>query len=487
MPTSFDYSSRDYDTIRSDLLARAGHVFPEWTDRDPSDFGMLFVDLWAYMADVMHFYIDRVAGESFLPTATQRESVLALANLLDYTPRGRSSAEAQLSIQNVSSVPVVIAPYTEFVARYNNTTYHAYTPLGGTAGSAGSVTLALREGQIAIEDVLTTAATGSLGQRYTISADNVVINSMRVFVYEDGVTAFEYVQVLRLSLAASGDRAYAVNVSPSGDIEVVFGTTLNGFIPPAGAKITVTYAASSGASGNLPSNSVTGFKAATPVGCSITSSTAFVGGVDEESIASLKRSIPSVVGSQNRAVTRNDFITLATQVAGVAKATLAFTPGAGVANASVTVYPQAIRSDYLTTTDTSQTVSAAMQADVVTALQSRALLGVNVYSTPTILWTPINISATVFVNERAVSNWVNRDVTTALNELFAFDNVFFGQRVTLGQVYRIILNVPGVDYINITVFSISGSGISSDILIDPLKLPKKGVYALTMSGGITVP
>ena len=59
MDPAFNYASRTYSTIRQDLLNRAALVAPEWTDRDPSDFGMLFVDLWSYMGDIMNYYIDR--------------------------------------------------------------------------------------------------------------------------------------------------------------------------------------------------------------------------------------------------------------------------------------------------------------------------------------------------------------------------------------------------------------------------------------------
>jgi len=484
---AFDFSSRDFDTIKSDLLARAGRVLPEWTDRDPSDFGMLFIDLWAYMADVMHYYIDRVAGESFLPTATQRESVLALANLLDYVPRGRTSAEALATIQNTGTTPYVVPPDTQFVARAGGFTYQCYTPNGGTAPSAGNVNIVVKEGLRVLDEVLTSSASGEVGQRYTLSQPNVATDTIVVKVYENSPTDYvTYTQVSRITEADTGDRVFAVNITPDSEVEVVFGTTINGFVPLPGIKITANYTSSSGAKGNLPANSVIGWKSSTPPNLSVVASTAFTGGVDEESIASLKLSIPSVISAQNRAVTRNDFISLATQVPSVAKATIAFTPGASGQNASVTVYPQAARGDYLTTTDTFQTVSATMKTDVKNFLQPRALLGVTVKVADTVQWTPIDIQATIFVNERAVSNWVLRDVQDAIDELFDFDNVFFGQRLTLGQLYRIILNVPGVDYCTITTFDFAGSGSAqSSILIDPLKLPKKGSVVLNMSGGIT--
>ena len=61
---AFDYTSRDYNSIRADLLARASEVLPEWTSRDSSDFGILFVDLVAYMGDIFHYYLDEAAKES---------------------------------------------------------------------------------------------------------------------------------------------------------------------------------------------------------------------------------------------------------------------------------------------------------------------------------------------------------------------------------------------------------------------------------------
>ena len=98
----FDFASRDYENIRRDLLNRASLIAPEWTDRDPSDFGVLLVDLWAYMGDVLHYYIDRAAGEAFITTATQRESMLALASLFDYKPYSRRASKAVVNLLNNS-------------------------------------------------------------------------------------------------------------------------------------------------------------------------------------------------------------------------------------------------------------------------------------------------------------------------------------------------------------------------------------------------
>ena len=47
---------------------------PEWkTAGEAADFGTLLIELFAYMGDMLHFYIDRTASEAFLGTAMRRQ------------------------------------------------------------------------------------------------------------------------------------------------------------------------------------------------------------------------------------------------------------------------------------------------------------------------------------------------------------------------------------------------------------------------------
>ena len=97
---NFDYTSRDYYSIREDLLSRAAElpIGASWNTRSTSDFGVMLVDLWAYMGDVLHFYVDRAAAETFVSTATQRESLVAFSNLVDYEPIKMNAAEATVTL-----------------------------------------------------------------------------------------------------------------------------------------------------------------------------------------------------------------------------------------------------------------------------------------------------------------------------------------------------------------------------------------------------
>jgi len=68
-----------------------------WTARSPRDFGMQFLDLWAYLGDILTFYQERIANEAYLRTATQRESVMRLASAIGYRLGPGAAASVHLA------------------------------------------------------------------------------------------------------------------------------------------------------------------------------------------------------------------------------------------------------------------------------------------------------------------------------------------------------------------------------------------------------
>ena len=56
------------------------------TTRDNDDFTIALLDGWAALADVLTFYQERIANELWLRTATERDSILRLAQLRRRSP-----------------------------------------------------------------------------------------------------------------------------------------------------------------------------------------------------------------------------------------------------------------------------------------------------------------------------------------------------------------------------------------------------------------
>ena len=108
IPVAIDYTGRDYYSLREDLIARIQDRIPEWTASDPADFGVALVEAFAYLGDIVSFYIDRTANESFIQTATQRDSILNIAQTYGYTPAGFRQATVDITFSNSSDADITI-------------------------------------------------------------------------------------------------------------------------------------------------------------------------------------------------------------------------------------------------------------------------------------------------------------------------------------------------------------------------------------------
>src|SRR5215212_601865 len=67
--------------------------------RDDDDFAVALLDAWAMVADVLTFYQERIANESYLRTAIERGSLLELARLIGYEPRPGVAASTYLAFK----------------------------------------------------------------------------------------------------------------------------------------------------------------------------------------------------------------------------------------------------------------------------------------------------------------------------------------------------------------------------------------------------
>ena len=88
-----DYTSRDFAAIKADLVRHAKKYYPEtYKDFNEAGFGSLMLDTVAYIGDILSFYLDYQANESFLDTAVEYNNVLRHVKQLGYQFRGNPSA-----------------------------------------------------------------------------------------------------------------------------------------------------------------------------------------------------------------------------------------------------------------------------------------------------------------------------------------------------------------------------------------------------------
>lgn len=499
---SFDYTSRDYLTIRQDLLDRAATVLPEWSTRNRADFGVLMVDLWAYMGDVLHYYVDRAASEAYLGTATQKSSVLAIANLLDYKPLFQTSATGSVTISASDinhSTTFSIPSGTGFVAPAtdnNPVVYFTSTQSASMGPSVSAITIPVAEGKLVEAEAPVNSATrvagvsnGASSQRFNLRYTGVIASSVELYVYEGpvvdgGATPVPYYYSSNLSNVSSNSQSFTIETSADGVTQVIFGNGVNGKIPTNGATISVYYRRGVGYQGNIAADRISAFDAGNTFdGIYISASTATAGGADNESIESLRANIPLMFRTQDRAVSIQDFKDLALRASQVAKATCDASSAP-----NIVLYVVPYQPDYLEEAATSLSIPQTVRDNVIEYFSTRTVVGASVGASPTVTLSPVDITVTVAVQNQYVAQWVKTAVEDVIDNFFKFDNVSFGQTLSVGSFYRAIQNVEGVDYANITRFRFNGitaEEIYPTLTPSDIALIRKGNISVTTTGGIT--
>ena len=87
------YTSRDFNQIKFDLVEYAKRYYPDtFQDFSEASFGSLMLDSVAYVGDILSYYLDYQANESFLETAIEFRNVFNLAKQMGYKQKGSPSA-----------------------------------------------------------------------------------------------------------------------------------------------------------------------------------------------------------------------------------------------------------------------------------------------------------------------------------------------------------------------------------------------------------
>jgi hypothetical protein len=476
-----DYTNRDYASLRQALIDTIPDLLPEWTTRTDDDFGMVLIDLFSYVGDIMNYYVDRVFNEMFLPTAVRRQSVLNIAALLDYVPISMAPAETTLTFTLQSGSSAVTIPKGTAVSTLPEDgsspivfETDADLVISGNAAATPqySGSIAATQGQTISEEVLTLSATGDVDQEYTLFQTSVVEGSVEIEV-DEGAGPVMWMRQRNLIDCSGPDRCFSITIDENSVLHVHFGDNVNGRIPSTGSLIKATYRVGDGARGNVGANQVTELLDVIIEVDTVTNPQGANGGADEESIESMRTAIPKSLQALERAVTLDDYAALAVRV-----------PGVGKAQADATVYTTV--SLYVAPVG-GGSPAQSLKDDVQQYLIDRKLINVLV-SIFDPSYQGVNVTATVNVLANHHQVTVKQAVENAIRDLLSFDQVDFQQPITVSSVYHAIQGVDGVDYANVSLLvradAATQAGVQ-DVTFLVGEIPTAGTITLNMNGGIS--
>lgn len=442
---------RSYQQIKAKLVeSLMGLKDPQGqkliTDYSEGNILIIILSLFAAIAEVLHYYVDNMARETFLSTARRYDSVVKHGALVDYHARAAIAATVDVILSRSITGNSIGAKLT--------------IPQGTLfTDSSGNSWLSARD-VTWYSNVTTCKVPIVQHEKYTASALNnmVIPTGDRVIIHLGTLPNGEYYEQGSMSLQIGGetwvlvdtfakskptDKHFMVSVDESLSPYIMFGDGTFGKKPAAGAKITnVVFYLTNGTQGNVKSNTITSVPSV--ISSSITDATVSNaydagGGSNYENFTMLKEHIPLSVKTLGVAITKEDFESLAMLVDGVNKAKADYECGR-----KLTVY---------ISPDGGAVASSELINRVYNLLSQRA---------PMTTWLKVKSAGKVqIILEMDVTGKksyktaeIQTQILTALYNAYSPEQAQIGGSVRLSDIYALIDNLSTVDYLHLTKFYI---------------------------------
>jgi hypothetical protein len=479
-----DYTARDFDSIRSLLVGIASGKMPEWTTvGEANDFGTLLLELYAYMGDVTNYYIDRVGSEAFLGTAQRRQSVLYMAEMFGYSPMGRKAATSvvQFSLddayvsddpnnpENILTIPSGTVVATTEKADQAVVYFETDSSITIRPGESGAREVTVTEGRTVLDEYVTTSR-GIPNSEYTLSRKDIVEGSVVLRTkegplnYEFSPEYVQWTEIDSISTALLRQNAFSTYLDDSGYTHIVFGDNTTGRVVPVGGEIYVSYRYGVGSAGNgITRGSINVIEDTTlPTAyLSVTNTLESFGGSDQETIDDMRFSIPLANKVRNRAVTLEDFTSLAVQVPQVGNA-VAYGEVYTAVNVRIAPVNGMLNAEGM----------SILRNKVYNYLSDKIMLGTKVYIED-FEWEDVWIALDLHVLSGFDKDTVTSNVKSSIENLLSYSNRTFGGKVSIGDIYRVSMKIEGVDYIDVTELSNGVTrGSLGNVIVDDLKIAR---------------
>jgi len=474
MSKALDYLSKDYEAFRTDMINQIPRLFPEWTDYGSSDMGVVLLELLAHGLDILSYYQDRISSEGYLHTATQRSSVIDICEPLGYRLSEPTPSRVGLVFEVVPStttaltIPVGFQVSTVSSEREEPIIFEIDNQLVIPAGNNGlekdvsdNYIYSVNATQgITIGNNIVGSSAGTPSQRFKLTYPNVIDGTLLLYINEgNGFQLWTDVSKLLVQDTATKQH-YWRSVDADGYTWVSFGNGGDGKIPVEGLNnIQATYRVGGGTVTNVGAMTVTRTISNLSRIKSVFNPLSAIGGTDRESIESVRVNFPKFLRTNNRAVTKGDYETLARRVSGVLKAHAE--PNPLISN-GIQVYIK---------------IKDNVDNNIVKTAVFDYLDGLKTITTQLNIEDAVNsyLDIVVNVNYYGDQETVRNGVIDTVNEIMAKENREFGQGEQMFRVYSALGLLQGLTGLDITKFTIiprvlggqtSGNAVFSNVTVN---------------------
>lgn len=313
----------DFDTIKRNLRQFL-QAQSEFSDYNFEGSGLsVLLDVLAYNTHYMGYYLNMVSNEMFIDTAITRGAVVSHAKLLGYTPRSKVASQASVDltitpVANDSNSSIVIPRFTRFVSETKDGVNYIFSTPSARIVSKNTSTglfnvenLFIKEGQ---PTSFTFSYNSATNPKQVFELPDVGIDTSTLVVAVQKSTQNANLETYILAEDATNvdeDAAvYYLEENKNGKYQIYFGDDVIGKKLSDGNIVIVSYIVTTG----LNANGVRSFKLLDNIlnnaTIAVTLRSEATAGASEETIDQIRFTAPKAYISQNRAVTKNDYIAL---------------------------------------------------------------------------------------------------------------------------------------------------------------------------------
>lgn len=462
---------RSFDSIKAKLKTSLNKNVPEITDFSEGNIFIIIISIFSAIAEVLHYYIDNMARETFFYTARRYSSLYKHAKLVDYHIKAASPASTDIYINTLDGSPISgfenggvkwsasdNITFTDssqnnwVLARdvfWENGTYTLILPLvqkekanGGNWVTVGQLTDPNQNIYIGDIDSNQKYVEGSMVLEIQYNNQNEPWTLVDTFAY-----------------SGLNDKVYKVELDSQLRPYIVFGDGKYGKKPNLNGTLRAKYWITIGSDGNVPENSFTTLPeqiTSKVPNAQISFAKAAGGGTDYEDFDMIKNHLPLSVKSLGVAVTKDDYESVIRNVPGVDKAYVNYICGKLI-EAYITPYGNS-------------EASSDLIGNVTLAINEAKVISVDVEVKSTKEAT-IFIDAEVWGNKSYKYNDIYNSINQVLIDTYSRANAYPNKPIRLSDIYSLIDNLSVVDYLKINSLVVISKPVSEGDNGDIITIP----------------
>lgn len=320
-----DFASSDYVALRADFITYAQGKFAgvsaTWTDFNDDQFAVVFLELMAYLGDLLGYQLNAMLREAFPATTVRRQNLINSLKAFGITLPGEGPATVGMvfTLDGAGSYPFTIGKTDTSVSNGVTAREVFFHPTADVIVSSypagGTVDVSMTEGEYFSENLIG-VSDGTANQRWQYPHTGVIADS----ALEIRVGSVLWTPTTNFVNEASDAQVYKILQNDFGQTFAVFGDGTFGAVPATNAEIRATFRVGGGTRGNLNPTVIDGIVSAHVNVLSVTNPERSSGGTPEKSMKEARNLIPNSLQTLERAVTGPDYAALALLVTGVGKA-----------------------------------------------------------------------------------------------------------------------------------------------------------------------